>query len=663
MELSHDQQAPADAPPSSLSTISEEPPKTTTPTATPTTEPREAAPDNKPPPAAPVKPASVSGGHLLESSSPAVRSQATHSIDPLTLSLVPFPQQQGAIGTKKSVLPVVGDNQASAMPTSGGSTTPTSAKELAMVPSSSDPDDLMTFSVSPAILQGVMGHSRKQEGTRGGVALPGGHQLESRPPELTSADEDLIKFSIAASHLHTAAATPNTTSRRGGGTRPSQGTATTADVPSGLMRGVSPSRPTPSPPPPSSSSSVPRPHPSQVPRPLVSSQPAALTNQLPGKLRPNWEHFSNDPNRPSGGAPQKLIQSVGVASQSSPSVQQKVGVASQKSPQKVGVADTPLMDQTWTVVSKVEEGGVVSPALQQLKRVASQPGFSESASSSGGVAAGAVGVVGDKGGVVRMPVEGAEFLIQQVALRDEGEGQGVGPGVKGGVDADRRFRPLPPTPDEFADPTDLLLRDLQVSPLPSDPHAKPPDVGGASLLEDLEYAFPHADHMFSATGVKGQAAGVKGRDNTGGKGAKDLDYVELALGPPTGTGRMGVANRGAKTKKNDDSRVDYTEIKVDSRNPGVGVAAGVASQGGEDGDYSKLADVLVQRSRDRPIGGDPLYSTPDKVRQKSEVGPDEVRRKSAGVGAAGGGGGRGSSVGVAGAKVQGNVIAGMYVSL
>ena len=121
------------------------------------------------------------------------------TIDPLTLSLVPFPCSS-ASGSKvgiKSTLPIVGDNQASATPTSEG-TVPISALQLAMMNNSSESEsgshDLMSFSIGPMMMGNVPAKTQ------------GGYQLESHPTQFgassnTSENGDLIEFSLTPSHL------------------------------------------------------------------------------------------------------------------------------------------------------------------------------------------------------------------------------------------------------------------------------------------------------------------------------------------------------------------------------------------------------------------------------------------------------------------------------
>ena len=433
------------------------------------------------------------------------------TIDPLTLSLVPFPCSS-ASGSKvgvKSTSPIVGDNQASATPTSEG-TVPVSALQLAMMNNSSESEsgshDLMSFSIGPMMMGNVPAKTQ------------GGYQLESHLTQFgassnTSENGDLIEFSLTPSHLSKLQNAPSNLQAAGSGLTTVSGSGSNLsnlyhkplfNSPSCPASMASPSAPGKSHSPlfpPQSHSHTPLPlqthSNTSTAQPLKSQTYAGNLHTLDPKtqLRPNWEHFSEQSSKPIGGAPQKLLPS----SLSTPPTAAKTSNHSNRGRRKEDIG------KEWTVVTKVDLGSAgtaeMSPALLQLKRVASQPGFED---------VGGARLVG-----VSDSANNEEYEISSVAIA---EGDSI---IKG---SNRRFSPLPPTPDmESAPPNNQGGKRVNPS-------------GKSTLLDDLEYAFPHADKMFSNSPNSARQPGTHVRSDQ-----KNIDYAELDLSQLNSKG-MGGAN-------------------------------------------------------------------------------------------------------------------------
>ena len=633
---------------------------------------------------------------------------------------------------------------------------------------SSDPDDLMSFSISPAMIEGLMGQGARTESNFGSHLKP----LDSAPM-LDSSEEDLIKFSImspyvapmsfgtAAMHSSRSASALTGPSSQagllmgasgspgsgGGGGRsvslaqglssltagrplsqvltsanrspgigrsvsPSQGLSTTTGRPQsqvlmgtnrspGIGRSVSPSQghsttmgrphsqvltgtnrspgsgravspsqgqlqsrsrerdrsshasvaiPTATP----ISQQRPSPTPSSMQLQASSSGTRPLSNQTrkpEGALYPNWEHFSETSARPSGGAPQKLIQQGGVAS--------KTSAPQAGKSHKQGKEDSSKM---WTVVSKIEQPPVATPpgdggnsasskAVAQLKRVASQPGFNELEGVGPGLEGGVdvISMSGNNNDSSSGVADNEAFVLQNVFVKGDET-------LARGDPLDRRFLPLPPTPDQQREQIGQALIaekefGFEFTPVSSDVDlagkdgrstGRVPD--SAALLADLEFAFPTADNLFANSSDLGDASskvklhigeaapvvGPKGKVLDGGpsaskvkgrRGMKELDYADLDFDPPKPKS-SGISP--AKKKPVDTSKLDYAEIRPEdftppshqsnSHAPRRGVARKMKPNERND-DYSRLVDVTVERSSEQPIGNDPLYATVDKSRR------------------------------------------------
>ena len=485
-----------------------------------------------------------------------VANPRTHAIDPMTLSLIPL-SGTTSVNARKTTSPVIEHNPASATPTSEG-TTPTSAMQLALMSSSNgsssggggkgaSPGDLMTFSLSPAVVEGIL--QPKSGGSKVNVA---GHHLENPPnaaPASSEANDDLIKFSLTPAQLGLSTVPPSQARTNFGSKFP------------------------PSP------SSVPKSH-SPNPGRAGHSHSRVVNGSAtpPPPLKPEWEHFSDSTSRPVAVAPQKLIPPKGGMA--------KLGLH--------GNTRESGTDKAWTTATKVggsgfapqppTEAAVTSPAVRELKRIASLSDDQE---------AGKVGV----------------------ATTTTTIGEGNQKSSDNGQQYDRRFSPLPPTPDELEMPT------LQKS------RASPPTSRGvtkvnadaaprSTLLDDLEYAFPAADAMFTDP-LQGGGSKVKGR---GTSDDRRFDYADIDVEKLPGRGVAKV--KGASTA----TKVDYAEVRTEQQRhafqvPGVGVAGGVASGSRRDNKhdtYVQLADIStmdVKRTGGQPIRQDPLYATVDKTKQ------------------------------------------------
>lgn len=545
----------------------------------------------------------------------------THSVDPMTLSLVPFPH--GTVTGTKSTSPVLGNNSASATPTPEGAT-PTSARQLAGLSDEQLAPDLMSFSISPAVIGGGA------RGEKGPTSEPhsSGHQLESS----SGGNADLIEFSLAPAVLNAMRSAPNAirqpmtsspsaTPKSHSNTPVLQGTHppvqsgsrshstvppvanSHAPVTQGTRSPVLPLAHSHSPLHPGSHSDTSRGTSAFLPQ---SQSPRVKGGKAAGAslFHPNWEHFSVESLKPVSVAPQKRIQATPVASSGNYGNPESSG----RKP-----SDDQGIEKAWTMVSKLsdsnESGDSGSKAVRQLQRVTSQPGFSEGC------------VVGTSDPSI------GEFMLESVTLNEE-------------VGKVRKFPPLPPTPDE------------RKHHLAGDDRAKKP-AANTTLLDDVEYAFPPADQMF----VNSKSAKVNSGD-------RNFDYAELDFDPSTS--KVGFVRGSNKNTKLDYVLLNTEEPRYELQTPGS------ANLEAEDDDYSRLVDVTVNIQRDagRPIGNDPLYSVPDKTQQKKEklansgstpIGRDpdyapdyavlaKLHAHSSGVGGqsrSGGGGARSSDGGVA----------------
>ena len=587
-----------------LSTISEEAVSKATPAVGKTQEPtlkptlKEAGPG-------PVSRAPGGDSRAL-GSSPALthkglgRSQ-THSIDPMTLSL------RGPVTGTKATSPVIESNPASATPTSEG-TTPTSARQLALMSDEQPAPDLMSFSISPGLLGGV---------AQGGVTRPivgmsqpysNGTQLELSAPPLRNGDvtsNDLIEFSLSPAVLKAIHSNPgakgqpmtyssNAVQRPHSNTPVLHGTHSLVQpgahshfisqpvppshspVPRGTHSPVLPLSHSPSPVHPGSHSDISRRSPvqsqsSQQVKGNVQNGSKITAAATESQLRPLWEHFSDESLKPVVVAPQKLIQPTpggGVANSGSQG-------SIESSRPKPG--DDHGIEKAWTMVSKLSDSGESadsgSKAVRQLQRVASQ----------------------NEGDVVRAsdPSVG-EFMLESVTLNGE----------VGVANSRRKFSPLPPTPDEGASVGRSLAGVSKVVTSPPPPQQPTNQI---ILLDDLEYAFPSADQMFAKSGevksAKVKSAKVKSSD-------RNFDYAELDFGSDPAS-KGGVASASTKA-----SKVDYVLLNTNSDRPRYEFQQAPAGEEKE-GDYSRLVDVRVERDPSMPIGNDPLYSVPDKTQRNN----------------------------------------------
>ena len=399
----------------------------------------------------------------------------------------------------------------------------------------------------------------------------------------------------------------------------------------------------------------PSPTPSSMQLQASSSGARPLSNQArkpEGALYPNWEHFSDTSARPSGGAPQKLIQQGGVAS--------KTSAPQAGKSHKQGKEDSSKM---WTVVSKIEQPPVATPpgdggnsasskAVAQLKRVASQPGFNELEGAGAGLEGGVdvISMSGNNNDSSSGVADNEAFVLQNVFVKGDET-------LARGDPLDQRFLPLPPTPDQQREQIGQALIaekefGFEFTPVSSDVDLAGKDgrptgraLDSAALLANLEFAFPTADNLFAnssdsgdtSSKVKlhiGEAAPVvdlKGKVHDGGpvsaskvkgrRGVKELDYADLDFDPPKPKS-SGISP--AKKRPVDTSKLDYAEIRPEdftppshqsnSHAPRRGVARKMKPNERND-DYSRLVDVTVERSSEQPIGNDPLYATVDKSRR------------------------------------------------
>lgn len=534
----------------------------------------------------------------------------THAIDPMTLSLIPM----GI--TAKSASPVMGDNPASATPTSKG-TTPTSARQLIGTHSgntgtgrggntglTSMEPDLMSFSISPAILKGMAS-------TQPLVAMPvnGGHQLESSPAEMDTTSENLIEFSLTPAQLGMARNSAMYNSGSKYRQLFQQPPLSTGPIFPPLHSGSQfPTQPGSH----SHSKMQGRQAHSHSPDHTGSHSSSSVANEV--RLHPNWEHFSDESLKPVCGAPQKLISKVGGS-----------GFSSHGNEEETNMNKSPVdgnIEKAWTVVSMLSGGPLVetgdSPALRQLQRVASQPGFNE---------VGGANVIGAGPGAD--PSIG-EFMLHSVAINGDSN---IGNTLKATEKSGRGFSPLLPMPDGNVGRADqLLLGDFPSVPEVGRDLASRHKAGPGMLLDDLEFAFPNADSMFpGSTSAKADGAKVKVVDD------KNFDYAQLDL--PT-LGKVGVA----KDKGRNENWLDYAVLKSEEPRyefQEFGEEDAVKSKVGEIEkvyDYSELVDVTVDFRRDtnNPIGGDPLYSVPDKTKRTTRQHVATSKTSNATPGPAGG---------------------------
>ncbi len=535
--------------------------------------------------------ADVSKNSATVSSNSSKVTPRTHAIDPMTLSLIPLTKTKGSAA--KSTSPVIEGNPASATPTSQGAT-PTSALDLvrmgfgggggsnsegvAAASSSSGratSGDLMSFSLSPAVVEEMLQ-------PQGSKVTKGEHHLESSPFNADSASEDLIKFSLTPAQLGISSHAPTTSQARTGFGSKFQHSpilvpkaSTTAPIPTGIM----------------SHSHV---------------------NGATPPLKPEWEHFSDSVSKPTVVAPQKLIPPTtngGVA---------KPGIHGNK--EQGGKQQLAEIGKAWTMVTKVSGGsfsppsttetggGGASPAVQQLKRIASQ-----------------------EEGVGQVGVVIGDFKLESVATTGETAQKSKNDNDSS---SDRRFSPLPPMPDELEMPT-LPFSSRGVAKSNADSAVQ------STLLDDLEYAFPNADKLF-ADPLQGGGSKVKGKGDSGGR---NFDYADIDLEMPhISRERGGAAVARVKVSPRDD-RVEYAEIRTEDllrhrpKPPGVGVSKGVVSRSGrgreEEEEYARLVDVTTEDTTNRrsgggqPVGTDPLYAIPSKAKKPP---PPSSSSSSSGVG-------------------------------
>lgn len=306
------------------------------------------------------------------------------------------------------------------------------------------------------------------------------------------------------------------------------------------------------------------------------------------------------------------------------------------------------VEKAWTVVSKVAEsahpvvgdnsgGGEGKPSLaaRQLQRIASQHDES----------------------VATDPLK--DFLLESVTLnsgatsavtaKEEGEkGKGDEEGVKrawqGGVGV--------VSGAIGNDKSSSISSSSKISPSrekKGQQRSSYPQAASEikdTLFDNLHYAFPHVDDLFSTTttttttskttdtavavsarntnakvqsnssaAAKVESAKVNGR--VVGVDDRKFDYVEVEVGPPKGPAR----NFGGKNS-------DYAVIKLEPSDQKEGARLGVGSgkkgekkeEEDEDENYSRLSDVMVDFKRDshEPLKIDPLYTLPDQVLKKLE---------------------------------------------
>ena len=547
-------------------------------------------------------------GKTSQSEGVVIPNKATHvepgisptMIDPMTLSIIPL--QHGTRNSVKSTLPITGENQASATPTSSGAV-PTSALQLARMNSTGSEDsgnvDLMSFSIPPSIL-GTLPSGQVPAGTHIGVPTPsgdvGGHQLEH-----SLVNSDLIEFSLSPMRINMLQSIPKSTQVPGYGISAyrvpapavfpvsSKGISNTYPN-SNVSSGIHSHSPVAHSHPPVSSgtyshSPVPPEYhsktlstylqPSQSHSSFHSHTTGTRTETNNIQLHPDWEHFSDDFSKPVGGAPQKLLPT-------------EMGVA--KSGNYGNYHNSSEDDKK--KLSKADQ--THSPAIKQLKRIASQPGFEE----VGGALVG-----GDSKGAEDFNIRELELLT--MTLR---EGDKL---VKDTAGYEQRFSPQPLAPDAIKIKESALLYnqgsgknippDVQGVTLKSNPS----NPKASSLLEDAELAFPQTDSMFTDLSEKKVLPAEK-----------ELNYVELDLKQPSSssTGKtkqnVGVA-RIPDSKK--DIEVNYAEIRIDKKkfqpSREVGREGVSPATKDESEDYIRLVDVSTRvsgksQSHDNVIAGE-----------------------------------------------------------
>lgn len=519
-----------------------------------------------PPPPSNISEESATVGSIATKTEAAESSHlaSTHTIDPMTFSLRPLPRG-GSPQPTKCTYPVVGDNQASATPTSEG-TTPTSAFQQANVNSIKE-DDLIAFSITPAMLGRVGSRAVNPSG------YESGHQLEPVLFPEGQEGEDLIEFSLTPALLSkfksSAVYSSGARSRLMDDQKRSHSLASSispshspslspsSQLPRSYQTSHSTQHQSPHSIPINSSSqnqAFPQFHSDAKKTPPRSIFHTATTDN--SKFVPNWEHFSEPTlnKSPVAVAPQKLlppqnhVPKVGVV---------KPGGHDGGSPGSIISKDDG--GNGWTVVTKMDpssrEFKDVSPAVLQLKRVASQPGFTD---------------------------EGMTLVPMEMGL---GAGEG-------------RF-------------------DLAVSRVSSEYVVE--EVRDLPSASTSSPTIATSRHRFDPLPTP---AGLVKQQPT-------LDYADLDLAYPgyerVAERNEGVAMHKYRPRaKSSASSADYAEIRFQS--PGLETRMGMRENGNvsavdNDAKYSRLVDVTtdvrkMERNSAMPLGHDPNYAVPHRVALK-----------------------------------------------
>ncbi len=493
-------------------------------------------------------------------------SAATHTIDNMAFSLRPLLHAVHAQPTK-SLYPILGDNQARAMPTLKGAM-PTSALQQAKV--NGTEDDLMSFSLTPAMLGKVVGHTVNPAGY-GSV-----HHLESCP-DPGGEGGDLIEFSLTPALLSkfksSAVYSSGARNRllddqkksRSPSLSPSRQQFQTSHFPGHQSPHSIPS-----------SSSSPSPALPQIHSNTRSTSPQPLSHTTTildhSRFIPNWEHFSESTSNmlPVVVAPQKLlppkqhVPKVGVVTASSHGRDNQRSVRSKEE-----------VMSDWTLITAMDPSAGdlkdCTPAVRQLRRVASQPGF-------------------DDVGVVFIPMKtelsGADGRVELAISRVSTESVGV---------RDLRSSSTSPT---------MVTSRRKFGPLPTP--------GGSGAM--------HGHQL----GGKKRPAGSAGRRDDASSHSKQqqmLDYADLEYDSPGYEQVVERSRGGGGTKlEGHDGQVwhsagsaDYAEIRFQSPGMEIGEIGRMTDAG-----YSRLVDIntdmkKMEKNSAMPLGYDPDYAVPDQV--------------------------------------------------
>ena len=515
----------------------------------------------------------------------------THVTDPLTFSIQPVSKGM------KSTTPVVGSNHTSAMPL-----VKVSPKRMAReVMEKSSDDDLMTFSVTPALLG--IGNTQHSE-----------NSVPTAPtaPEGPTPVGDLIEFSLTPAVLNKfkSSAVYNSSGRNRILEDSRRSLSNTNSNPNSPFASPSASPATSKKTPPISSFnpsntrfgqlySVSSTSPSNSPSQIRSStkmtsnsnsgnlQSHATSSDMP-KFFPKWDHFE-DQESPAKVtvAPQKLLPSqewqkaqVGVASKShdhgrvspaSPILDRQHREGKTSSSRKVTKPkseESKNIQDNWMMVSQANTSEQDSEALRQLRRIVSQPGFED-----------------EKEALVPMghDLKSPELRISTVNVSKGNEGN---------------------VPRHS--PVELTKSARNVAdPLPSLPSTSGNSGGRTVQLQKAWFPQWESPQSKKEVHPRTEPWQPSRSENKHDK----LDYADLDLTTP---GYEKVRGKSPEIKSNS-STVDYTEIVFPPSNTKG------SPKGSKDTDnYTNLADLItdvrkIDKTPAMPLGYDPDYAVPEKI--------------------------------------------------